>query len=842
MRKLLQTLLFLNLFLSKIIAQIPTLVRNLNTNDQSTFPGSFPEFFTEYNGNLFFTAITNPLNPSTYSFYKSNGTEAGTTIIKNLRAFSQTAGKFNFIEYNNEIYFTVSNNQLWKSDGTTSGTVFLKTHTANISKMFVANGFLFYSSGELWRTDGTILGTLKLSDTPSGGYGTYANKFYFNTTTIANGNELWISDGNLAGTTLLKDIYPGTANSNPTGFTEYNGFLYFFTWNSLWKTDGTSDGTVLVKNNLYYDGNSVFKSIINVNGTLYFSASTTQNTNAELWKSDGTESGTVLLKAINPTSNSSNIEYFTKVNNSLFFLANDGTHGVELWKSNGTQEGTIMVKDINSGSTSGIQYTFSSGRPLVYAYNGILYFPANDSANGVELWKSDGTATGTVMVADINPGAGSSNPDGFESVNDKLFFAADNGALGRELWMIDFAQFPPNINCSQNILLPVASGINSAIANFNAPIVSGSVVTQIAGLTSGSNFPLGSTTVSFHATNSQNNTATCSFKVAVYPESAPLVQNVIVQNAQLNTAGNYSIASNSFNITNPSGTTVSGILIPEFPVGAESITINGIIYGPPAIMLNENTKSSKVFSTTFPTNGVIAETNSIGEPIQPIIVEPISETNSMDIEYFAINTNNEQSPLPATVTINFAQNPLPLNLISFSGKKQENEIQLNWKTTNERNFSHFEIQKSSPEASVALIPRGGIPKEFGTIGKVNSNESGFYNITDTNPTEGQNYYKLKIIDLDGTSTFSKTISVNFEKNGYYLSVENPTNNGEFLVRSNYEKPTFSLVNSVGSKIEIILTKTEDNLYKIKSKNSTPGLYFLMVEAQGKVLANKVLMY
>jgi hypothetical protein len=172
---------------------------------------------------------------------------------------------------------------------------------------------------------------------------------------------------------------------------------------------------------------------------------------------------------------------------------------------------------------------------------------------------------------------------------------------------------------------------------------------------------------------------------------------------------------------------------------------------------------------------------------------------------------------------------LPVNLITFAGKAQEKTIQLGWRTTAETNFSHFEIQKS--EAN----------KEFGTIGKVTGNNQSNYNFTDTNPTEGNNYYRLKMVDLDGSSAFSKTISVNYEKNGYYLSIENPAKNGEFMIKANYPKPSFSMVNSIGKKLEISVTEFDKNTFKIKAKNTTNGIYFLSLESEGKLLVSKVLM-
>jgi len=61
--------------------------------------------------------------------------------------------------------------------------------------------------------------------------------------------------------------------------------------------------------------------------------------------------------------------------------------------------------------------------------DGVLLFTADDGRNGVELWKSDGTSSGTVMVTDINTG-GSSSPAHLVAVNGTLFFAADDGTSG----------------------------------------------------------------------------------------------------------------------------------------------------------------------------------------------------------------------------------------------------------------------------------------------------------------------------------------------------------------------------------------------------------------------------
>ena len=96
-----------------------------------------------------------------------------------------------------------------------------------------------------------------------------------------------------------------------------------------------------------------------------------------------------------------------------------------------------------------------------------------------------------------------------------------------------------------------------------------------------------------------------------------------------------------------------------------------------------------------------------------------------------------------------AATPLPINLISFTGKATQKGNDLAWKTTNEKNFSHFEIQRSENA------------KIFDTLGEVKGNSSEKYEYQDRTPPLGVGglYYRLKMIDLDGTYTFSKIISI-----------------------------------------------------------------------------------
>lgn len=89
-----------------------------------------------------------------------------------------------------------------------------------------------------------------------------------------------------------------------------------------------------------------------------------------------------------------------------------------------------LVKDIQPGISS-------SAPNGLTVFNGELYFAATTNAEGIELWKSDGTTAGTILLKDINSGSAGSAPEDFTVTNNRLYFSSDNGINGREVWFTD---------------------------------------------------------------------------------------------------------------------------------------------------------------------------------------------------------------------------------------------------------------------------------------------------------------------------------------------------------------------------------------------------------------------
>jgi ELWxxDGT repeat protein len=312
----------------------------------------------------------------------------------------------------------------------------------NGTLFFVPRGFW---GRELWKSDGTEAGTVLVKRFKDGGQmcglTVVGKTLFFAGRDGMAGNALWKSDGTEAGTVLVKDrIDPFTTTGSPRSMADVNGMLFFtaidngvVVQSQLWKSDGTPQGTVRVRGAGPARPFEWPSDLTVVNGTLFFLAIHPSH-GFGLWKSDGTPAGTVKVKDIHPGPANlfprPYIGNLTVVGRTLFFAADDGVHGRKLWKSDGTATGTVMVKNVSPGRVFQLK---ANPNDAMAGVNGLLFFVADDGT----LWKSDGTKGGTVPVKRIAPNLDDHSRNRLTNVNGYLYCEVENGANDFKLWRSD---------------------------------------------------------------------------------------------------------------------------------------------------------------------------------------------------------------------------------------------------------------------------------------------------------------------------------------------------------------------------------------------------------------------
>lgn len=330
----------------------------------------------------------------------------------------------------------------WVTDGTDAGTMQLADCAAGAASsapqwidtsvefgpllpMFSANNSV--TGRELWRTDGTPAGTAMIVDlrpgTASGvvssSLAVRGGRLYFWGNDGVSGTELWRTDGTAAGTAMVADLSPGTASTGVGALAAapFGPLVFSANVSGLgaepYVVDPLTGAATLLGDLAPGATSSSPLGLQAIGNGVYFSANTAAG--REPWFTDG---GSVFQIAdINPTG-SSTPSHFTAAGDYVLFTANNGSNGVELWRTDGSAAGTTMVADIAPGSAS------SSPFAITPIGNGRCVFTATDGVAGREPWMTDGTAAGTIRLADVNPGAAGSNPQHYDIVDGQLWLDA----------------------------------------------------------------------------------------------------------------------------------------------------------------------------------------------------------------------------------------------------------------------------------------------------------------------------------------------------------------------------------------------------------------------------------
>ncbi len=312
--------------------------------------------------------------------------------------------------------------QLYGQQFTLFHDVFSGTNSSEVLKLKKVGNYLYYCALEdelndaLWVTDGTEKNKLLTREIfPVHGAGlTFLYDFdglnYFSTDDGFTA-KLYASDGTMAGTELISTNISGF--SYATNFFHHNNKVYFIATAdslSLWQTDGTISGTQEIKNFCNSPNSDCFeqplKTAFDLENGLFIFFVSTPLTGQEPWVTDGTTNGTTVLEIVAGSAESSYVPYMdgAVLNNKLYFPAYTDAVGQELFVTDGTIAGTQLLKNINT--TTGNEYYNVHSRPNSFFSDGIskVYFFAENGLDGDELWITDGTNTGTQMLIATQPG------------------------------------------------------------------------------------------------------------------------------------------------------------------------------------------------------------------------------------------------------------------------------------------------------------------------------------------------------------------------------------------------------------------------------------------------------
>jgi ELWxxDGT repeat protein len=246
-----------------------------------------------------------------------------------------------------------------------------------------------------------------------------------------SGVELWAIGPEPAGLRQVADLCPGACGTGVNALTPAGGLVYFVGWDpahggELWRSNGTAAGTYLLVDARPGPLGAHYLPLVADGSKLWFFLRRDGGSRQGLWTSDGTPRGTRQVAEMDAGWP------LAVVRGALLFVGFDERHGFELWRSDGTAAGTGVLRDIRPGPAHGL----SEAGVFALTAGDRLFFQADDGRSGVELWTSDGTAAGTHIVRDIAPGAASSHPFPGAAVAGRLYFVSYTAGRSR-LWRSD---------------------------------------------------------------------------------------------------------------------------------------------------------------------------------------------------------------------------------------------------------------------------------------------------------------------------------------------------------------------------------------------------------------------
>ncbi len=376
------------LMVGTIIFAQPTQVLDINPSGNSS-----PNNLFVFDGNIYFGADdssgTNTGGTDLgRELWISDGTSGGTLLVKDIRVGSSNSAPFAFFILDGSLYFSANDgggSRIWTTDGTDPGTVNTNNGFSNLQPIVVGSKAYMTAttlSNTFYEFDGTMF-----QQVPDTGAGTASP---------------------------IGGVYAALDNNTILVYMEYSTDEAT-TGRELYSYSISTQAYTLVKDINSGTGDASISNMHELNGTMYFEAL------SNLWQSDGTDMGTAAVSSAVGIGSVNNVYAW---NNLIFFEGDNGTDGDQLYVYNPTAGTTTNISNISG--------TNSNHDPSDYAeFDGYLYYrgeDANDSSG--HLFRTDGSTIEQLddTIIDV---------DDIVVLGGKLYFEADNGSNGNELFTFD---------------------------------------------------------------------------------------------------------------------------------------------------------------------------------------------------------------------------------------------------------------------------------------------------------------------------------------------------------------------------------------------------------------------
>lgn len=510
--------------------------------------------------------------------------------------------------------------------------------------------------------------------------------------------------------------------------------------------------------------------------------------------------------------------------------------------SGGTVTGTAAGTNQSAVAQSSLNNTGTTVATITYTVT-----PANGSCTGTPF-------TITTVVPPASFTAAASNPAAVCSgAPFNVTPTSANGASSMKYAWTAALQSGSGVSGFSNQSTAVSAPISQTLMNTSAaPAVVRYTVTPMVGTCSGTPF-------NFDVTVNQN-TIVSSFNVAhvtctdtggitvTSPTGSGFTYSVNGTNFQSSpvfsnlAAGNYTLwVRNSSSCTATSPFTVNprptvGCEAPvAYPVStnqagapqATNLGSNPLQGSDPTDQPNQGSWVNKTFRiTALPTNGFILKYNNVVVTLNQNIsnytpsllsIEPTANSAGFattTFYYVVLDALNNPSTSPAAYTITWAQ-PLPLQLISFSGKNLDCINELYWSVGKEVNVKQISIERSAD---------GKWFTEIGTVAPKGSYSN--YLFTDKHPISGNNFYRLLVLDIDGAAEYSKVTKISNECQSSIFLYPNPAHDHVYIMGLKTDKATVRIFSQEG---RLLQEQIYESNKPVKVSHLAAGVYNIHIE-------------